>query len=135
MVVLSERYGGRARRSIGKRTAIYVTAFGLGSLVVAAGLSLAMVGIADGMLPKPAQSASPTSTPALEKPGSKKKTSPKFPLPRKRSKPAKSEGERSGKNAPPSKAPSKRLGQREPDSKASRSRANEMTPRTKSQAL
>ncbi len=50
-MVLSDRYGGAKRPSILKRTIIYVASFGLGSLLIAALLSLAFVSLAEGVLP------------------------------------------------------------------------------------
>ena len=50
-MVLSDRYGGAKRPSIIKRTVIYVASFGLGSLVIAALLSVAFVNLAEEVLP------------------------------------------------------------------------------------
>lgn len=50
-MVLSDRYGGTKRPSIVKRTVIYVVSFGLGSLLIAALLSVAFVSLAEGLLP------------------------------------------------------------------------------------
>ena len=51
-MVVSDKYGGSPRASIGKRTAIYVASFAVGSLLIAGLLSLVMVNIAEAVLPK-----------------------------------------------------------------------------------
>ena len=58
-MVLSDKYGGKPRGGLLKRTLIYVLSFGLGALLVVGILSFTMVAIADGLLPN-ASSGAPT---------------------------------------------------------------------------
>ena len=51
-MVLSDRYGGKPRASLLRRTLIYVLSFGLGALVLVGVLGFTMVSIAEGLLPK-----------------------------------------------------------------------------------
>jgi hypothetical protein len=64
-MVLSDRYGGKPKAGVLKRTLLYVVAFGLGSLLLAAGLSFAMVSLAEGLLPG-APGAARSGQPASE---------------------------------------------------------------------
>ncbi len=57
-MVLSERLGNKARTTA-QRTLIYVAAFGLGALFLSFGLSWAVVGMAEGVLPAAAGSGAP----------------------------------------------------------------------------
>ena len=50
-MVLSDRFSGDPNQSLVKRTALYVLAFGLGALAIAAVASFTLVSIAEGVLP------------------------------------------------------------------------------------
>ena len=50
-MVLSDRYGGKSRPSILKRTLLYVAIFGFGALLVSALLGLVTTSIAEAILP------------------------------------------------------------------------------------
>ncbi|MBI4703669.1 MAG: hypothetical protein HY744_21365 [Deltaproteobacteria bacterium] len=72
-MVLSDRYGGtKPRPGLLKRTIAYVVGFALGALLIAVGLSLAAVAIAQALLPGPPTAASAPLRPGLgagERPG------------------------------------------------------------------
>jgi len=63
-MVLSDKYAGKPKPNLFKRTLIYVLSFGLGALVIVAILSFTMVAIADGLLP----SANATAKPKTPRP-------------------------------------------------------------------
>ncbi len=50
-MVLSDRYGGKPRPSILKRTLLYVAIFGFGTLLISALLGFATTSIAESVLP------------------------------------------------------------------------------------
>ncbi len=50
-MVLSNRLGNKAPRSLVQRTLIYVLGFSAGALVIALGLSFVFVSLAEGILP------------------------------------------------------------------------------------
>ena len=52
-MVLSDRFGGKPRPSLLKRTLIYVLGFALGSLMLVGILSFTMMSIAEGVFPPP----------------------------------------------------------------------------------
>jgi hypothetical protein len=96
-LVLSDRLGSPAPRSLLKKTLIYVLAFGLGALALSALLGFALTSLAEGMLPKPKE------RPAAVKPDAKTKTGDdELPEPGKSFKPGKPVSPPSGsKTRPP----------------------------------
>ena len=52
-MVLSDRFAGKPRPSLAKRTLLYVLGFGLGSLAFVGIVSLIMVSVTEGIFPAP----------------------------------------------------------------------------------
>jgi hypothetical protein len=67
-MVLSDRFAGAAPKSLLWRTVMYALGFGVGALVVAAGLSFVMVTIAEGLLPAPTERGAAKERPSGDSP-------------------------------------------------------------------
>mgnify|MGYP001424982043 CR=1 FL=1 len=70
-MALSDKYGGKPRPSLVKRTLAYIAVFGLGALLIATVLSFTLVSIAESVLP-PAKSRRNTTKASDKTPESKK---------------------------------------------------------------
>ncbi len=65
-MVLSDRYGGKQRATLARRTLLYILSFGLGALLLVGVLGFTMVSIAEGLLPKPKERLAPAAASAGE---------------------------------------------------------------------
>jgi hypothetical protein len=100
-MVLSDRYAGKPRPTLLRRTLIYVLSFGLGALLLVGVLGFTMVSIAEGLLPKtperPAAAADSAEADGALPPFLPKRTTSKARAPR--------ANEASGEDADDSKTP------------------------------